>query len=159
VKLNSNRSVGLFFLLLGLFIFLAVPYQIGIGNTQYGPRLFPQIVSLIMIFCSLVLLLLDFKSRKNWENIKKGDDQSSNGGDRPTLFKSGEFPKAIIVFAIMTAYIYSIEIIGFFLSSILFGVIMLIFYRTQKWYHYGIVLGLTVLIYLIFTYLLLVQLP
>lgn len=155
--INSNRLVGIFFLILGLFVFLAIPYQIAEGNTQYGPRLFPKFVSLLMIVCSLGLLYQEFKGYRAKKITTKKPEQTKTAG--VSLFQPGEFLKAVIMFAIMTAYIFIIDMIGFLPSSLLFGTTALIFYRIKKWYYYIIVLGLTVVIYLLFSFLLMVQLP
>jgi putative tricarboxylic transport membrane protein len=158
VTINSNRFVGIFFLVLGLFIFLAIPYQIAEGRTQYGPRLFPQFVSILIIVCSLGVLYQDFKTHKRQKKIDKNAEQADEE-EKAGLFKPKELLRALIMFIIMTVYIWMMNVIGFLPSSLLFGTATLIFYKVRRWHYYAIVLGLTEVIYLLFRFILTVQLP
>jgi hypothetical protein len=155
---NSNRFIGIFFLALGLFIFIAIPYQIAEGQTQYGPKLFPQFVSILMIICSLGVLYQEFKIHKH-KKVSERNNEKINGQEKTGFFKPKELLRAAVMFVIMTGYVFMMSIIGFISSSLLFGAATLMFFKVQRWYYYVIVLGLTVVIYLSFKFLLMVQLP
>jgi len=158
VTINKNLFSGIFFLALGLFVLISIPGQIAESSMQYGPRLFPQLVSVLMIVCSLYILYQELTSRKkkiiNDKSInKETNDEKYWHVDSKELYKTG------IVFVIMSAYIFILDKIGFIISSLLFVLISLVFYKTKKWLYYMIVIILTIVIYFIFTYLLKIQLP
>lgn len=63
---NINRVFGVFFFVLGIVVWFAIPYQIeNPGITTIGPRFFPRIVSLMLMITSIALVLETFlKSKK-----------------------------------------------------------------------------------------------
>jgi len=63
---NINRVFSVFFFVLGIFIWFAIPYQIKKPRiTTMRPRFFPRIISLILMITSVVLVLETFlKSKK-----------------------------------------------------------------------------------------------
>jgi len=64
---NINRVFGVFFFVLGIVVWFAIPYQIeNPGITTIGPRFFPRIVSLMLMITSIALVLETFlKSKRN----------------------------------------------------------------------------------------------
>jgi len=69
---NINRVFSVFFFVLGIVVWFAIPYQIeNPGITTMGPRFFPRIISLILMITSVELVLETFlKSKKNINNNK-----------------------------------------------------------------------------------------
>lgn len=108
MKINTNLCTGILFLVLGTAALFVIPAQIPAGHNEYGPRLFPYIVSVIMILSSLGVLAGEWSRYR--KNLKKEIMEVD-------LF---ELKRVGLMFLIMTAYIFLIEPLGFVLSSALF---------------------------------------
>lgn len=144
MKINTNLCSGILFLLLGAVALVVIPVQIPKGNTTYGPRLFPYIVSVIMIISSLGIL------SEEWSKHRKKDT---------TTVDSFELKRVGLMFLIMTVYIFLIEPIGFIASSILFSSVILLFFKSRKWTYYVVCAALVLSIYYGFRFFLKVYLP
>lgn len=154
MKINTNLCSGVLFLVLGGLALYIIPSQIPAGNNDYGPRLFPYIVSVIMIISSLGLLAGE------WEDYRKTKIEEGRTRKKDiTVVDMFELKRVGLMFLLMTVYIFLIEPIGFVLSSILFVCGMLVFFKSKKWQYYIVCAGLVVVIYYGFQIFLKVYLP
>jgi len=148
-----NRIFGIFFFVLGIFIWFAIPYQIKEpGITTIGPRFFPRTISIMLMIASIALVLETFlKSKKNIDNNKIKEEKFE--------LNLKEEVRVILLFFSMIAYAFLLPILGFILSSIFIMGVDLFLLKVRKWYFYLILIVLVLLIYYIFKNLLYVQLP
>lgn len=144
MKIKTNLWSGILFLVLGVTALIVIPTQIPAGKNAYGPRLFPYIVSGIMILSSLCLLAGEL-GKKLPKEI--------------TVLDAFETKRVGWMFLIMTAYIFLIEPLGFVTSSLFFVWGILAFFQSKKWSYYVVCGGLVVLIYYGFRIFLKVYLP
>lgn len=126
---------------------MIIPAQIPAGHNDYGPRLFPYIVSVIMILSSLGVLAGE------WSRHRKNLNKDLFEVD---LF---ELKRVGLMFLIMTAYIFLIEPLGFVLSSALFVCGILVFFKSKKPVYYVVCVALVAVIYYGFRIFLKVYLP
>ncbi|WP_215695555.1 tripartite tricarboxylate transporter TctB family protein [Clostridium sp. MCC353] len=147
MKINTNLCTGIIFLVLGTAALFIIPTQIPAGHNDYGPRLFPYIVSVIMILSSLGVLAGE------WGRYRKNMKKETVEVDLYELKRVG------LMFLIMTAYIFLIEPLGFILSSALFVSGILVFFKSKNPVYYVVCIGLTAAIYYGFRIFLKVYLP
>jgi len=67
--------------------------------------------------------------------------------------------KAVVILALLVLYALLIPVLGFIITSILFGIGMLVFFRIRKWNYYVIVTIAALSIGLLFQVVLNVRLP
>ncbi|MCI8661077.1 MAG: tripartite tricarboxylate transporter TctB family protein [Lachnospiraceae bacterium] len=160
MKIKTNLWSGVLFLILGVAALIVIPTQIPAGKNAYGPRLFPYIVSGIMIASSLGLLAGELWRGKlgDKKDLEKEKKPASDLGDI-TVLDTFEIKRAGLMFLIMTAYIFLIEPLGFVISSLFFVWGILAFFKSRKWSYYVVCGGLVVLIYYGFRIFLKVYLP
>lgn len=155
MKIKTNLSSGILFLVLGLAALYVIPSQIPAGNNAYGPRLFPYIVTAIMILSSLGLLAGE------WSEYRKGkkENREERMAKDITVLHAYELKRTGLMFLIMTAYIFLIEPIGFIPASILFVSGILAFFKSKKILYYVVCIGIVVAVYFGFRLFLKVYLP
>lgn len=154
MKINTNLCSGILFLVLGGAALYIIPSQIPAGNNEYGPRLFPYVVSVIMILSSLGLLAGE------WSDYRKTKREPQRERKKDiTSVETFELKRVGMMFLLMAAYIFLIEPIGFILSSVLFVCGILVFFRSKKWLYYIVCAGIVVAIYYGFQIFLKVYLP
>ena len=147
MKINTNLCTGILFLVLGTAALFIIPLQIPAGHNDYGPRLFPYIVSVIMILSSLGVLA------EEWLRNRKKQKKDYFEVDAFELKRVG------LMFLIMTVYIFLIEPLGFVLSSTLFVCAILVFFKSKKPVYYIVCVALVSAIYYGFRIFLKVYLP
>ncbi len=152
MRVNKNYLSGMIFLFLGIFVWVMIPYEIAEVDNPFGPRIFPQVVSIIMIVSSLGIFLDEIISKRKKE---ESEDTVKFSFDKIKLFRFA------FVFALMTAYVFLFDIIGFIFSSLIYVILCLIFFQIKKkhWYYYVILVAMVFAIYFFFKLLLNVQLP
>ena len=67
--------------------------------------------------------------------------------------------RTLIILALLVGYLLLLKPIGFILSSVLFGIALICYFRVRKWYYYLIVATAAVLIGVLFQMVLHVRLP
>ena len=162
MKIRTNLWSGILFLMLGVAALVVIPTQIPAGKNAYGPRLFPYIVSGIMIVSSLGLLAGEMGRKKTRGGRAFEGEKALKDGNTPedlTVLDAFELKRVGLMFLMMTAYIFLIEPLGFVISSLLFVWGILIFFKSKRWSYYAVCGGLVVLIYYGFRIFLKVYLP
>ena len=146
--MNSKRidiSVGSTLSFFSVIIFLySNEYKVG-NIIQYGPNFFPQLLSVIMLFLSLMLIV----------NAVKGKSQT----DLESIDKVG-FIRSAITLGIAVAYLVIMQFLGFFISTVLFLYVLMTFIGHKgKLVRIISCLGVTIIVYGIFYLFLKVPLP
>lgn len=98
--------VGIFLSALSIAIFFYAEQQYaGSGVNSYGPKFFPQFVSVMLLLASLILIIQALKgnSLKNFEEINKRG-----------------FIRATITLTFSIAYLFLMQVLGFYLSTAIF---------------------------------------
>lgn len=148
LTLNVNLAGGILFLLLSTVLWFLVPSQIKItGQSLINSQTFPKLVIGVIFIFSLYLILFEtvkIIGKKKTETIEVH------------LKKEVQ---ALVTIAILGGYAFLFEKIGFFISSVIFCWIMLIFSRNKNWKYYLTVALVCGGVNYIFRHLLLVQLP
>ena len=97
---------GIFLGGLSIAIFLYAEQQYaGTGVNLYGPNFFPQVVSALLFLASITLIVQALRGNflKNFETINKDG-----------------FIRASVTLAIAIAYLFLMQYIGFYLSTVIF---------------------------------------
>ena len=146
--MNSKRidiGVGSTLSFFSVVIFL-YSNQYKVGNvTQYGPNFFPQILSVIMLFLSLMLIV----------NAVKGKSEK----DLESIDKTG-FIRSSITLGIAITYLIIMQFLGFFIATVLFLYVLMTFIGHKgKLVRIISCLGVTIVVYGIFYLFLKVPLP
>ncbi|WHH61018.1 tripartite tricarboxylate transporter TctB family protein [Petroclostridium sp. X23] len=149
--MKRDTVLSIFFLLIGFFIWFAIPYQIeDTGITVMGPRFFPKVLSIMLVVVSGLFLV---------QNILAGKKQGKEKEDKGEIKDIKSELNVLILFALMIAYVYLMPIWGFIISTIVVIGAVVYFLGTRKWYMYLIFIAIVLLVYYVFQELLYVQLP
>nr|WP_319473911.1 tripartite tricarboxylate transporter TctB family protein [uncultured Sphaerochaeta sp.] len=136
------------FLLMGIAGFLIMPFQVkkqeGMATTA---RTFPSLLLWVIVGGAILLLLQEIA-----KIIRKQPIQVVY------LDLLTEI-KAVVILALLVLYALLIPVLGFIITSILFGIGMLVFFRIRKWNYYVIVTIAALSIGLLFQVVLNVRLP
>lgn len=149
-KTNFYPSlVGPFvFLVFAVVAFLLMPSQVKVQeNMATTARTFPTLLLQVMIAGSLVLLATEII-----KIVRKMDIEVVQVELLTEI-------KALIILLMLLLYALLMPLIGFIISSLLFSVGMLYYFRVKKGSYYLIVVIATLTIGLVFRYLLGVRLP
>ena len=121
-------------------VFFAVTFSF--PEEEAGPAAIPHLwIFWTILLCSAILLLV-FRER---------------GGQDP---ESGRTGFLLLVMAVVAAYYFAIQTIGYFLSSFLFlAVLMHILSYKKKWVIYSVAAGWVIFSYIVFYKILFIQLP
>ena len=143
------QIAGIFFFVLGLaMVFFIIPWQIKeVANADVSPRFFPTIVCGLMAFLGALLFFFGFR-RRNEENQK-------------ILGVSKKGLKYIAVtFGVLIVYTFSLKFLPYIASTIIALIGLMFFYGQRNWIKLiGVGVGLPLIIYFSFTYLLMLKLP
>lgn len=146
--MDSKRvdiGVGSALSLFSIIVFLYAEQYKGAGVSQYGPNFFPQALAIFMLTASVLLVVQAFrgKSRKDMESIDKVG-----------------FIRAGVTLGICIVYLFIMQIIGFFMATLLFLFALMTYIG-----HKGIViriistLSVSLAVYGIFYFFLKIPLP
>jgi len=143
---SIDVCVGLFLSGLSIAIFLYAEQEyVGSGVNSYGPNFFPQLVSVLLLLASITLIVQALRgySLKNFETINKHG-----------------FIRASITLAIAIAYLFLMQLIGFYLSTAIFLFVTMKFLGLKSYLTTFIVsLCVATIIYGIFRIFLKIPLP
>jgi putative tricarboxylic transport membrane protein len=143
----SNTAIGLLLILFACAVLVHVQSFPKLDNGYPGPALFPQVLSVLFIFCGIGLAIQGIRNRERLLNIDLGD-----------LTFAGGVNIAFVLGAILS-YIFLVEFLGFLIFS--FAMLMAL----MKWFNVKLLPSLmmsvvvTLAIYLLFAKILLVPLP
>jgi putative tricarboxylic transport membrane protein len=149
-KMNVPINIvgSILFIVIALVCLKLVPSQIHVNTTsQITARTFPVLMLQIVLLFSSVLLLKDIISLIRKKEIERKEI---------TLLVE---VRALIILAMMVVFLLLLHYIGFIFSSIVFGILMLFYFRCRKLSSYIIICSAAIMIGFLFQYLLKVRLP
>ena len=142
---KQERTAGCVLILLGVAVACYSLSALQIGTTNKpGPGLFPFTCGVgIVILCAI------------WILSNRNSDMHSE-----PLWRKSQWHAPVIALVIMTIYASLMEPIGYLFSTFIFVIAWQIFIEREKWIKASIMAGVgTVVMYLVFVYLLGVALP
>lgn len=148
VRLYVNIIAPVVFIAFAVAVLVMMPSQIALlSGSSINERTFPTMLMLLIIGCGLVLLAKEIFNIVTKKNV--------------TVVETSLLVevKALIILGIMALYWLLMGVIGFTASSILMGIMMLLFFRVKKVSYYIIVSVVAVAISVFFQYVLNVRLP
>lgn len=146
-------------LLLGAAILLLIPQEVRVVSTgargTVTARTFPYMAGGLMVLSSAGLLLNTLlrktpEGEGKTENAVSPEDAEKR---KKSLLRTG------LVFVLMILYVIAMNLIGFILASIIFGIIFLYITGIRKWWQYLIFAVLMIPLFALFKYVLYVPLP
>lgn len=141
--------VGLvLFLVAGVAGFALMPSQVKIQEgTATTARTFPSLMLTLILACSVFLILQEVVKIVHKQPIEV------------VMLDVMTEIRAIIILALLVLYALLIPVLGFIVTSIIFGLAMLGFFRVKKWWYYLIIALSALMIGLLFQVVLNVRLP
>lgn len=147
-RLYPSIAGSVFFLALSVFIFLMMPSQIKIRPDQtITARTFPAILAFIMLGGAILNLVKDGIKLIRKETIPFIE-----------VYILTEV-KALIILLFLIIYALLIPLTGFSIASVIYGILMLIYFRIKNWKYYILVSILALMIGYLFKDILHVRLP
>ena len=153
--MNGARSLGIAFLVLGgLAIGLGMQIEVlGLGqNADPGPRAFPMMLGAILMLGGLYELVWSFREKSRHPKPSTPEPTSADG-------VPGGRRRMVILYVGLCVYVGCIGVVGFGLSTFVFGVGMMRLLGVRWPVTIGTTLGLLVIIHLLFVGMFKVQLP
>lgn len=159
--------VGLGFLLGGLVMFVgALQIDRAPGSASViGPAVFPMVISLAMIACSLALVVTGARSPDSAdteEEVVSPDHEETTADEMAGLLVEPPVDRrrVLVTFVLFVAYVVAYIPLGFVVSTILFLVALPTYIQPDKWLrNTSFAIGFAGLTYLLFNYVLEVALP
>lgn len=147
-KLYPSLAGSALFLALSGLILLLMPGQIKIQPDQaITARTFPSILVYMMMGGSIINLIKDLIKLSRKETIPYNE---------VCLFTE---IKALVLLLFLIIYALLMPLIGFIASSVIYGILMLFYFRIRNWKYYLLVTVLAVIIGYLFKNILHVRLP
>ena len=143
----SNTAIGLLLIILACAVLVHVQSFPDLDNGYPGPALFPEVLSILFIFCGIGLVVQGVHNRENLLKFDLG-----------AVTLAGWLNIAFVLGAV-ACYIFLAEYIGFLIFS--FAILMTL----MKWFRVKLLpslvmsVAVTLAIYLLFAKILLVPLP
>lgn len=158
-KYQLNITVSVVLILFGILVLIATPYCIQFSNLHSGmtesdllsSHFMPKVLVGILFFSSFVNIIIN---SINWVNAKK----NSKTLPKIIILRKDEIGKIIAFCFISIFYAILLTVINFLIASIICCILLLLVMRVKKWWYYTIDIGFIIAVYLIFKYLLYVQL-
>ena len=136
------------FLIVGIVGFLLMPTQVKIQEgTATTARTFPSLMLTLILACSVLLILQEVVKIVHKQPIEV------------VMLDVMTEIRAVIILVLLVLYAVLIPLLGFIVTSVLFGLGMLGFFRVKKWWYYLIVAFSALMIGLLFQVVLNVRLP
>ncbi|MCC8025958.1 MAG: tripartite tricarboxylate transporter TctB family protein [Clostridium sp.] len=141
------NAIACIFIAVSLYAFFTARTFPPGSNGALGPGFFPQVLAVLVIFLSVLELI----GSRNAEIPQEQQEV--------TLFRK-ENLKVWLSVAAVIVYIWTLKYIGFKIMTPIYLFIMLFFFKVRnKLVLAGVPLGITILLYYVFSVLLHVQLP
>ncbi len=148
LRLYPGIAGSILFLALSLLILLLMPSQVKIREDQnITARTFPSMMASIMLGGTLLNLTKDGLKLLRKENLPSIELQLHTE------------LKALILLVMLIIYALLIPLIGFSAASVVYGILMLFYFRIRNWRYYLLVTALALTIGFLFKNLLHVRLP
>ncbi len=148
VQIPINTVGSILFIIVSAILLYLVPSQIKINTTaQITAQTFPVLMLRIMLIFSIILLLKEIvaiirKTEREYKEIN--------------LLVEVKF---LILLFLLILFLVMLHYISFILSSIIFGILMLFYFRAKKISSYLIIIFAAILIGYLFQNVLHVRLP
>ena len=154
-KIQKNITGSIIFIILGITIWLLIPIYVPEDTvTVMGASFFPRFIAIAMIVFSTILLVISVIQLKKDAFIKEDIP-----GEKQEKVSNRDRFNGIGIFIISVLYMLMINRIGFLISTYIAVTSMLILFRERKIINYVIVYSIILIVYYVFTHLLLVQFP
>lgn len=151
IKYNNEILSGALFMIASAILWLLIPKQIqSLEKGMVTASTVPRIAIGGLFICALLLFVQGLRLPKKTIVLEK------------SMISSPKFKKELksVIFAlILLAYGLLFNVIGYIVDTALLVVAILLFYRSKKWWFYGIGIATVLLIYLVFSQVLNVNLP
>lgn len=144
MKINSSKVIGVFYAALGVILLVLIPMGVAEGSGEFGPRLFPTVVSILLVISGVAILVKDFFRKESRSYFE---------------FVPSELKRVIVLFIMMAVFIFLMDKIGFLIAALLFGIGTQVYYHVKKWQYYVIMIALCFLIDFVFRNLINIPLP
>lgn len=162
-RLNGEIIESIIFSILGIYIMITALNMNTYGSWALAPGLFPLIIAIILLLLSVSLLIQGIKKNKkgkeitdNIENIEETEKTEEKEIEEKKLNWIG----VLFVFGFSLLYCYTLPIIHFIPSSLIYLSVMMIFLKERRWWLVGIITCATTFgLYYFFGVLLKVILP
>jgi hypothetical protein len=139
---------SILFILLCVVALLLMPNQINVQpDKSVDARTFPRSLLLIIMACSALILARDL-----YKVVKKQPVETAEIDLKTEI-------KAVILLLLLILYAVLVPLLGFIPSSIIYALLMTLFFRVRNWKYYIIAVAAAAAIGFIFQYLLHVRLP
>ena len=116
-RISSDVVIGI------ALIVLSVAVIIGAGSFPEAARRLPVLSAVLLIVLSAVLIV---------RSLLRTAAEKKKGGAVPALFPWKTTKYALITFALTGLYIFVMERVDFFVATVLFVPVMMIFMRVKK---------------------------
>lgn len=155
VRKERYSAVCLF--LFGLALWFYIPYDIRVTDSlsSIGPEFFPKFIAVVVMALSAVIVLKTFSKKKSQH--EDNEDQPHRSEDEP----SGSNRKwaAPVVFLLMLIYVFTVEWLGYFITTVVVMSLVLWVLSSRKWVHYAVLIVFIFIIQYVFENVMYVQLP
>ncbi|MDC7232552.1 MAG: tripartite tricarboxylate transporter TctB family protein [Spirochaetales bacterium] len=147
-RIYPTIAGSVFFLALSALILILMPYQIKVRADQtITAQTFPSILAFIMMGGALLNLIKTGLQKYRKEPLEYVE-----------VYILTEI-KALILLLFLIIYSLLMPVLGFMLSSVIYGILMLFYFRVKNWKYYLLVTTLAILIGFLFKDILHVRLP
>jgi hypothetical protein len=146
MKVKTNLIGGVFFILLGVILFLLMPSQIIVsGSVPFleSAKAAPFLSILIMFVCGLILVFQSVVLKK----------------EKEVVIDFAEQKYALYLILFLIGYSVLIYLIGFLIASLLLVLALSKFFKLESKIQVLIVMGICGLVYFIFLYIFHISLP
>jgi putative tricarboxylic transport membrane protein len=143
----SDTAIGLFLIVFACSVIIHVQGFPGLDNGYPGPALFPEVLSVLFIFCGIGLIIQGVRKR---EKILKFELSS---------ISSGGWLNIVFVLGAVLCYIFFAEILGFLIFSFVILMILMKWLKVKTLPSLIMSVVVTLGIFLLFSKILLVPLP
>ena len=143
----SDTAIGLFLIVFACAVLIHVQGFPQLENGYPGPALFPEVLSVLFIFCGIGLIIQGVRKR---EKILKFDLSS---------ISSVGWLNIVFVLGAVLCYIFFAEFLGFLIFSFVILMILMKWLKVKTLHSLIMSVVVTLGIYLLFSKILLVPLP
>lgn len=148
VRYNPSLVGSLLFIVFGVVFLIIMPQQIHLtGSDTINAQTFPRLLLQLILFFSVIIFIKEI--------VKMAMHKKCDMKELHLLVEV----RTLIILALLVGYLLLLKPIGFILSSVLFGIALICYFRVRKWYYYLIVATAAVLIGVLFQMVLHVRLP
>lgn len=171
-RIMKDKVTGLIALLFGLImIWYIIPNWVVMKTAKLNhtfPDTFPKFASYALIILGAVLLLKAFY--EEWHEKKQGtaqektekavkDHEKKSFKEATTRFLNSEAYCVVVTAISILLFDFLLPRVGYIWTGCICSILLLVAFRSKKWYHYLIVIAFTFFLYFLFSKVLLVKMP